>query len=376
MLFQCSNTITYSSFYAIIGSFEKADSFIVIYLSLEDQAAKYPGSLEQYKHKYGFATNTVWGKKWKGLFYAIIYGLAAKSIFFFALSGTTLMPASGITTLSFLFLLPFVMGLIIGWHQVALKAGISMSLLAVSGLFGLCILLQQEGALYALIALPAYILMATTGSIAGRYLFSRKKYRLVLLAFILAPFLIAPVERYSGVRKAVYAQQTTITINASEHSVWKHIVKVEAIKETGNKDALFRLAGLPQPVKAAFDSVAVGGMRKAFFDRGLIFTEKITAVIPGQSLAFTIKADPGSNPMTNLEKRLIIEGKYFEVLKGRYEIEKINNQQIKLHLTATYQLSTHFNFYCGWWAGLIMDRIQKSILQIVKESSETAHQRH
>lgn len=310
------------------------------------------------------------GKKWKGFFYGIIYGLVAKGIFILALSKVILIPASGITTLSFLFLLPFVIGLIIAWHQDSVKVSIFMALLVVSVLFACSILWQQESVLYAMMAFPAYIVMATIGSITGRYIFSWKKKSSLLLAFVPAPFFSASIEPYFGANEAIYAQHTTININASEQRVWEHIVKVEAIAGTVNKDALSRLAGFPQPLKAMFDTVAVGGRRMAVFDRGLIFTEKITTAIPGQTLAFTIKADPGSTPLSTLEKHVIMDGKYFEVLKGKYELEKVNNQQVRLHLTATYRISTHFNFYCGWWAKLIMEHIQKSILQVVKQNSE------
>lgn len=326
--------------------------------------------MEQYSNKYRPAATTLRGKKRKGFFYGTIYGLVAKGIFILALSSDILIPASGITTLSFLFLIPFVMGLIIAWHQDSVKTSVFIALLAVSGLLGGSILWQQESVLYALMAFPAYIVMAIIGSITGRYLFSGKKNPFLLLAFVLAPFFSASIEPYFGAREALYVQHTTININASEQRVWEHIVKVEALAETANKDALFRLAGFPRPLKARFDTVAVGGRRMAVFDRGLIFTEKITTAIPGHTLAFTIKADPGSTPLTTLEKHVIMDGKYFEVLKGKYELEKVNNRQVRLHLTATYRISTHFNFYCGWWARLIMKHIQKSILQLIKQNSE------
>jgi len=319
-------------------------------------------------HQYEAAAKKTEGNQYKALLYGILYGLVAKVIFCSGFSAGTLTPVFGITTLSFLVLVPFVMGLIVAWHPNTAKATFLKALFAVAGLLGIVILLQ-ESLLYVLIVLPAYTLVTITGSFAGRYLWAAKKRKLLLVTGILAPFLIAPVERHLGANEMIYAQSTTININASDDSVWQHIVKVEA---PGKEEApSFPTSGFPQPIKAVFDTVTTGGSRKAIFDRGLIFTETITAVVPGKTLAFTIQADPGSKPLTELEKRVIVDGKYFEVLKGKYELEKINDRQIKLHLTATYRISTHFNIYCGWWANLIMERIQKSILKIVKESSET-----
>lgn len=332
--------------------------------------------MEQDSNKYGWVPGIGPGKKWHGLAGSIIYGWVAKALFCSGFSWGTLMPGSGITTCSFLFLVPFTMGLIIGRYPAAEQnsRGTAMALralLAVAGLFIISILLQKEDSMYILIALPVYGLMAVCGSITGRYLFSGRKNRFLLLVAILLPFLIAPVESYFGRTESVYTQYTTINIHSNDNKVWENIIKVKAITEAENKDPLFRFTGVPKPVKAEFDTIAVGGKRKAIFDRGLIFTETITAFIPDKVLVFNIAADPGSKPLTALEKYLIIDGQYFEVLDGKYEIERTGNNSIKLHLSSRYRLATHFNFYSGWWARIIMDRIQKSILQVVKQRSET-----
>jgi uncharacterized protein YajQ (UPF0234 family) len=67
----------------------------------------------------------------------------------------------------------------------------------------------------------------------------------------------------------------------------------------------------------------------------------------------------------------MVGGKYFDVLEGRYEIERINDNKINLHLTSKFRLSTSFNFYSGLWSKIIMRDIQKNILQIIKDRSET-----
>ncbi len=322
-------------------------------------------------NKYEGIKEQHWKQQYKGLLYAILYGLTAKLIFCSGFSIGTLRPVFGITTLSFLVLVPLVMGLIVGWHRSTTKSTTLNALLAVAGFLGF-VLLLQESLLYVLVVLPVYVFMAVGGSVAGSYLRGGSTRNRLLYIALLAPFFMAPVEHYLGANERIYAQSRTIAINASEDSVWQHIIKVEATKETLNKPGAIMVSGFPRPVKAAFDRVTTGGSRKAFFDRGLIFTETITAVVPGKTLAFTIKADPGSKPLTELEKRVIVEGKYFEVLQGRYEIETVNEQQSRLHMTVTYRLSTHFNVYCNWWAKIVMDRIQESILQIVKQSSETS----
>ena len=128
--------------------------------------------------------------------------------------------------------------------------------------------------------------------------------------------------------------------------------------------------GFPRPIKAELDTVAVGGIRKAIFDRGLFFTETVTEVKPEKVLAFTIHADPTSIPPKALDEHVLVGGRYFDILDGRYEIIKVSPNQIELHLTSKFRLSTSFNFYSGFWSKLIMRDIQKNILNIIKTRCE------
>lgn len=128
--------------------------------------------------------------------------------------------------------------------------------------------------------------------------------------------------------------------------------------------------GFPRPIKAELDTIAVGGIRVAIFDRGLYFTETVTEMIPNKILAFNIKADPNSIPPTALDEHVMVGGKYFDVMEGKYEIERIGDNQINLILTSRFRLSTHFNLYSGAWSKMIMRDIQKNILEVVKSRCE------
>ena len=102
------------------------------------------------------------------------------------------------------------------------------------------------------------------------------------------------------------------------------------------------------------------------------FTETVTEVQNEKVLAFDIEADPNSIPPAALDEHVLVGGRFFDVLEGRYEIEKISDAHVRLHLTSRFRLSTGFNFYSGLWSKLIMSDIQKNILRIVKNRSEQA----
>ena len=316
-------------------------------------------------------------KKWKGLFYGIAYGLVARAIFALELSENSIIPTMGLMTLSFMFLVPFVIGLITAYHHKTITSSkkilvLTMPLFAVIGLIATSVLFGKEGIICALMALPIFAFMAFLGGFIGVRIFYRQKNdKLFVSVFVLLPFIIAPIENHFGLSEKLFTERTSIIINAADNIVWQNITRVKEITDKENNNSLFQFMGFPRPIKAELDTVAIGGVRKAIFDRGLFFTETVTEVFTNKVLAFTIKADPNSTPPSALDEHVMVGGKYFDVLEGRYEIEKINAQKINLHLTSKFRLSTSFNFYSGLWSKIIMRDIQKNILQIIKDRSES-----
>jgi hypothetical protein len=311
-------------------------------------------------------------KKYKGLIYGVAYGLVARGIFALENSGNL---TGGLMTLSFMFFVPFVVGLIVAYHHDTITSSrkillLAMPLYAVVGLIGISVFTGQEGIICAFMALPIFAFMALLGGFIGVRVFYRQKDKFVVSIFVLIPFLIAPIENYFGLSEKIFIEHTTISISADEDKVWQNITRVKTIDDEENHISLFQFMGFPRPIEAELDTIAVGGIRKAIFDRGLFFTETVTQVVPNRILTFNIEADPGSIPPKALDEHVMVGGKYFDVLEGKYEIEKVSDSEIKLHLTSQFRLSTNFNFYSGLWSKVIMRDIQKNILEIVKARSE------
>jgi hypothetical protein len=314
-------------------------------------------------------------KKYKGFIYGIAYGLIARGIFAFEFSNS-IFRTQGLMTLSFLFLVPLAIGLIVAYHHDTVTSSrkivvLIMPLSAILGLIAITVILGYEGIICALMAIPIFALMALIGGYIGVRIFYRQKDKFSISVLILIPFLMAPIEAYFGLSEKVFTEHTSILINANEDNVWRNITRVKAITDEENNISLFQVMGFPRPIEAELDTVAVGGIRKAIFARGLFFTETVTQVVPHTVLAFNIEADPNSIPPKALDEHVMVGGKYFDVLEGRYEIEKVDDHLIKLHLTSRFRLSTNFNFYSGLWSKVIMRDIQKNILEIVKSRSES-----
>lgn len=316
-------------------------------------------------------------KNWKGLFYGIAYGLVSRALF--ALEDfrgdNPIFPTFGLMTMSFMFIVPFVVGLIVAYHNDTITSSrkiamITMPIFAIIGLIGISVLSGQEGIICALMALPVFLFMVLIGGLIGVRVFKRNRSKLYVSVFALLPFLIAPLENKLGLTDKIFTEHTTIEINANSQQVWNNITRVKEISEEENNNSLFQFMGFPRPIEAELDTVAVGGIRKAIFARGLFFTETVTKVEQLKILAFNIQADPNSIPPKALDEHVLVGGKYFDVLEGKYEIEKVSDTKIILHLTSQFRLSTRFNFYSGLWSKLIMKDIQENILDIIKRRSE------
>lgn len=317
-------------------------------------------------------------KNWKGLFYGIAYGLACRAIF--ALEDFRgdhpLFPTFGLMTMSFMFIVPFVIGILTAYHHNTITSSrkiamITMPVFAIIGLIGISVLSGQEGIICALMALPVFLFMVLLGGLIGIRIFKRNKNKLYVSLFVLLPFVIAPLENQLGLTDKIFTEHTAIEINADDKHIWNNITRVRVITDDENNSSLFQFMGFPRPIEAELDTVAVGGIRKALFAKGLFFTEIVTEVVPYKILAFDIKSDPNSIPPKALDEHVMVGGKYFDVLEGKYEMEKVNDKKIILHLTSQFRLSTRFNFYSGLWSKLIMKDIQENILEIIKRRSET-----
>jgi len=160
-----------------------------------------------------------------------------------------------------------------------------------------------------------------------------------------------------------------ILIDAPREVVWPLVASVDSIRPDEQKPALFLKLGFPRPISATLDHPGVGGIRRAKFERGLVFTETITRWEPGTLLSFTIDPNTDSIPSSTLDEHVTIGGPYFDVLTGTYTLTPYGRMTL-LTLESRHRVSTHFNIYAGWWAERIMSSIQRNILEVHKRRAE------
>ncbi|MEP7265294.1 MAG: hypothetical protein ABI772_12385 [Bacteroidota bacterium] len=233
------------------------------------------------------------------------------------------------------------------------------------------LVISLEGWACWVMVIPLFLVTSSLGGLLGGYLKVRKQNRKTYLSFlVMLPFLLSPIENYIGSNAKIFEADTYIDINASAEKIWSNVTRVKEIKAEQDKGWLTSSLGFPRPVKAELNFEGVGAYREAIFTNGLVFHETVSKYIHQKKMVFSIKAYPHEIPSTTMDEHVVIGGKYFDVLNGTYELEKINSTTYRLHLYSHFKLTTTFNFYAGWWATWIMKDIQNNILKVEKERAE------
>jgi hypothetical protein len=228
-------------------------------------------------------------------------------------------------------------------------------------------LVGWEGTICIYMATPVLLLLSSFGGVIGAQVGARRGSATTML--VMLPYLLAPVERGYSPEPRVTETVSAIDIAAPPDRVWPLIASVDSIRPEEVQPALYIRMGFPRPISATLLHPGVGGVRTARFERGLVFTETVTAWEPGARLSFTIRPITGEIPPTTLDPHVTIGGPYFDVLTVTYELRPTGTGT-RLVLRSRQRVSTRFNLYAGWWADRLMESFQRSILAAHKMRAE------
>lgn len=301
-----------------------------------------------------------------------VYALVIR--FFFGVKGWE--EVFNMMSKTFLFLLPTIVGaLTVYFSKIERVRKVSYRIVAPWGpimiFFVFTLITAIEGWPCLLMILPIFLIAASIGGLLGGFLKIRQHDGKVYLSLIcLLPFVIAPIESAMGPELREYKAYTYIDIEAPAEKIWGHVTRVSEISPEQDSGVITKLLDFPRPVKAELDFEGVGAYREAIFTNGLVFHEAVTEYEHQKLMGFTIKAHPHEIPLTTMDEHLVVGGKYFDVLNGVYELEKMEENRYRLHLYSRFKLNTTFNFYASWWALAIMKDIQNNILKVQKFRSE------
>ncbi len=230
-------------------------------------------------------------------------------------------------------------------------------------------MVHLEALLCLVVAAPIMLPMALIGGRIMGWILYHRSNRLFVSVLVLLPFAIAPIEAMWKAPPEFVSIEDSIQIAASPADIWQEIASVRAISRDEVPFKWIYLLDFPRPIAATLDREGVGAKRHATFERSVSFFETVTEWEPGRSIAFSIKADPDFIPHTAFDQHIIVGGRFYDVLDGRYEIQPAGDG-CRLVLTSTHRLSTRFNAYAGWWSRWVMNQVQSSILMVIKGRAE------
>ncbi len=302
----------------------------------------------------------------------VIYGLVLR--IFFGID--TWEQLFGVMSVSFLFCLPTIIGILSIYFSDAKKAEnrtyqVFFPWAPVLGFFIITLLASLEGWACWVMILPVFLITASLGGLLGAYLKKRNQQnKLSISLLMLAPIAFAPIESLIETIPSTYKAYTYIDIEAPAEKIWDNVTRVQEIDVTDDTGWLTEFLGFPRPVRAELNYEGVGAYREAVFTKGLVFHETVTEYEDNKKMVFDIKANPHEIPSTTLDEHVVIGGKFFDVLTGTYELEDLGEGKHRLHLYSHFEMKTNFNFYAGWWGKIIMKDIQNNILKVEKKRAE------
>lgn len=305
----------------------------------------------------------------------LAYSLFAR--FFFA---NGLLPEKGLLSWAFLLGIPAALGAITAHftpgNAYSMRRLVWVPFWVVMTFLIAALLFHLEGVICVIIIFPLFLVMSTLGAVLysniADPLSDKPNKTLVVAAFALFPFIAAPLENHFSNPDDFRRVENTLLINAPAAVVWQHIIRVAPIPARDLGHSLIDDIGFPRPVEATLTREGVGGVRHATFERGVEFIETVDDWQPLKRLSFSIVPNTATIPPTTFDEHVIVGGKFFDVLRGTYELQPSGPGRTRLVLHSQQRLSTHLNWYAGLWTGYVMSEIQGRILTVLKQRCEAA----
>lgn len=304
----------------------------------------------------------------------LLYGLSSRFVF----EVNMVQHGQGLLSLGFLVLMPLGLGALTA-HCTPRTVGAWQRLgwaplLAVLLFLAVALLFHLEGLICLLLIGPLFSVLAVVGAFSYKLLADRRPRRsdktLVVGAFALLPFVVAPIEQQFADPDDFRRVENVILIQAPAEVVWQHIIRVAPIGAAELGPSLMDDIGFPRPIEATLTHEGVGGVRHATFERGVEFIETVDEWQPLRRLSFSIVPNTATIPPTTFDEHVIVGGRFFDVLRGTYELHPAGPGRTRLVLHSRQRLSTRLNPYAGLWTDYVMHEIQRRILAVLKRRCE------
>lgn len=278
-------------------------------------------------------------------------------------------------SIAYIFVLPLVLGAIPVLFSTkeqlkAYKTYLIMPWAITFTFFMICFAAKFEGMICLIIIIAPFLVLGTLGAFIFRLVKLKNEGKGTnLYVSLVLPFVVLCIEANMDATDQVHTVSTAIEIHADKSTIWENIKNVKDIHSDEIEPHFIHIIGIPKPLSGALNKEGVGGIRHITWEKGIMFEEKITSW-SNNGFTYDINVDPHSIPPSTLDEHVMIGGKYFDVLKGSYQMEPLNSGNYKVTLTCTYRVTTNLNLYSKLWADFILNDFNEMILEVIKKRSE------
>jgi len=310
---------------------------------------------------------------------AAVYGLVTRLLFGF------LDNSSQIMSVTFLFLVP----LLIGFLTVLLlptekttsgTAAFFKPWLTSLVLLFITLLFKVEGLTCWIMLFP---LFATLAGIGGLIAYQYKKSRTheavgsapmdwqkphtlnASLVFIL-PIALGSMEGERAWTPQEITLREQLTIEAPVASVWQVLAQKHVVSQQLRLPLSSSLLGFPRHLATTLDTLAIGGKRVSYYEKGLHFQEQVVRLEKERLLTFSVKTDQGQFPPTILDEHVLIGGKHLNILDDTYQFQALADGSTRVTLSSRFYINTPFNWYARLWANYLMSDILRGELHSMR----------
>ena len=154
-----------------------------------------------------------------------------------------------------------------------------------------------------------------------------------------------------------------IGINAKPEKIWTEITNVQI--EKFSDPQIFRILGIPRPLKADLLIGGEGGKRIAYFDNGKRFIQEITTWKPNTEYAFNFNPEEGFVVAYFFD----LSDGVFKVPKGSYHLSVTNDTTV-LKLSTSYSLDRSVYYLFNIPVRIILKAFQNYLLTSIKKNCE------
>jgi len=301
------------------------------------------------------------------------YGLLMRLAFGLPLFQTQRGGGSGPMLASFLFLVPFLIGLWTVSRVPPSRRTVSAAFLlpwAPTGVFlaGTAIL-AIEGSICIVLATPIFLLLASFGGLTAYIATRAKPSPGTTSAFLLLPLATGLYEQSLPLPDANLSSTASIHIAAPPERIWQLINDADAIQPAEMASGWAWRIGVPYPVAALTVATDAGRVRKLRWQHDVHFDEPILNWDENRYIRWSYRFTADSIPPGALDEHVTIGGRYFDLVDTSYRLQP-ENGGTRLGIVVHYRISTRFNWYAAPLGRLLVDDAAQTILAFYQRRAQ------